>query len=74
LTRFVRDRAETLYHPVGTCTMGTGTDAVVSDRLRVHGLDDLWVADASIIPRIPSGHPNAVVVMIGEMAAELVRS
>jgi choline dehydrogenase len=74
LRRFVRDRAETLYHPVGTCRMGADRDAVVSDRLGVHGVADLWVADASVMPGLPTGHPNAATVMIGERAAELVRS
>jgi choline dehydrogenase len=74
LHRFVRERAETLYHPVGTCRMGADRDAVVSDRLRVHGVSDLWVADAAVMPGLPTGHPNAATVMIGERAAELVRA
>src|SRR5262249_12972420 len=74
LRRFVRGRADTVYSPAGTCRMGAGRDAGVSDRLRVHGVSDLWVADASVMPRLPTGHPNAATVMIGERAAELVRS
>ncbi|MBM4188605.1 MAG: choline dehydrogenase [Gemmatimonadetes bacterium] len=69
---FVRARSETLYHPVGTCRMGADPDAVVSDRLAVHGVDDLWIADASVMPTITTGHPNAAVVAIGERAARLV--
>jgi choline dehydrogenase len=73
LSRFVRERAETLYHPVGTCRMGADQEAVVNDALQVHGVLDLWIADASVMPLIPTGHPNAATVMIGERAAELVR-
>ncbi|MDP1860145.1 MAG: GMC family oxidoreductase N-terminal domain-containing protein [Gemmatimonadaceae bacterium] len=73
IRKFVRDRSETLYHPVGSCRMGSGSDAVVSDRLKVHGLDDLWVADASIMPSITSGHTHAPTVMIAEHAADLLR-
>ena len=52
--------------------MGSGPDAVVNDRLKVHGVDDLWVADASIMPSITSGHTNAPTVLIAERAAELI--
>jgi choline dehydrogenase len=72
LTRFIRSKAETLYHPVGTCRMGADTDSVVSPRLAVHGFDDLWVADASIMPTITRSHTHAPTVMIGERAAELL--
>ncbi len=72
LRRLVRDRSETLYHPVGSCRMGSGPDTVVDDRLQVHGLDDLWVADASVMPSITSGHTHAPTVMIGEHAARLI--
>jgi choline dehydrogenase len=70
----VRRRSQTLYHPVGTCRMGTGADSVVSDRLLVHGIDDLWVADASVMPAISTGHTHAPVVAIAERAADLVRA
>ena len=73
IRKFVRDRSETLYHPVGSCRMGSGADAVVSDRLKVHGLDDLWIADASIMPSITSGHTHAPTVMIAERAAEFLQ-
>src|SRR5205814_3312448 len=52
------------YHPVGTCRMGTGPDAVVDPSLRVHGLAGLRVADASVMPVIPNAHPNATVLAI----------
>lgn len=61
-----------LLHAVGTCRMGTGTDAVVDPQLRVHGIRDLRVIDASIMPRIVSGNTNAATVMIGEKGADLL--
>lgn len=69
---FIRQRCETLYHPVGTCKMGNDPAAVVDDRLRVRGVRGLRVADASIMPTIIGGHTHAVAVMIGEKAAEMV--
>lgn len=73
LVEFVRANAGTLWHPVGTCAMGTGTMAVVDDQLRVRGVDGLRVADASVMPNIVAGNTNAACIMIGERAAELVR-
>ena len=70
---FVRRRAETVYHPVGSCRMGDDETSVVDTELRVRGVDGLRVADASIIPRIISGNTNAPVVMIAERAADLIR-
>ena len=72
LTAHVRDHAETLYHPVGTCRMGTGDDTVVDLDLKVHGLQGLRVADASVMPRINRGHTQAPAYMIGEKAADLI--
>jgi choline dehydrogenase len=69
---FVREVAETTYHPVGTCKMGTDPMAVVDDQLRVRGLDGLRVADASIMPTLTSGNTNAPAIMIGEKAADMV--
>lgn len=62
----------TIFHPCGTCKMGTGADAVVDSRLRVHGVAGLRVADASIMPDIVSGNTNAAVIMIAEKAADLI--
>ena len=70
---FVRSRADTIYHPVGTCRMGPGPDDVVDTRLRVRGIAGLRVADASVMPSIVSGNTNAPVIMIGERAAAFAR-
>jgi choline dehydrogenase len=70
---FIRNRAETLYHPVGTCKMGVDPLAVVDPRLRVHGCRGLRVADASIMPIIPNGNTNAPSIMIGEKATDLLK-
>jgi choline dehydrogenase len=69
---WVRQVAETTYHPVGTCKMGPDGLAVVDARLRVHGIDGLRIADASIMPTLTSGNTNAPAIMIGEKAADMV--
>ncbi len=69
---FARRNGQTIYHPVGTCSMGTGPDAVVDERLRVHGLAGLRVIDASIMPTEVSGNTQAAVMMIAEKGADLV--
>jgi choline dehydrogenase len=74
LRDFVRANVHTIYHPVGTCRMGTDAGAVVDSALRVHGVDGLRVVDASVMPTIPRGHTLAATVMIGEKAADLVRA
>jgi choline dehydrogenase len=63
---------QTVYHPTSTCRMGADPRAVVDPQLRVRGVDGLWVADASVMPAVPRGHPNAVVAMIAYRAAEMV--
>ncbi len=73
LTAHVRRTVQTLYHPVGTCRIGTDDLAVVDPRLRVHGFDGLWVADASVMPTVPRGHTQATAMAIGDrFARELV--
>ena len=71
---FVRRKAETIYHPVGTCRMGRDADAVVDANLRVHGLDGLSVVDASIMPTLPGGNTNAPTIMIAEVASDLLKA
>ena len=69
---FVRAEAESVYHPVGTCKMGADEMAVVDERLRVHGVKALRVADASIMPTITSGNTNAPTIMIAEKCADML--
>jgi choline dehydrogenase len=69
---WVKRAAETTYHPVGTCKMGSDPMAVVDAQLRVHGIAGLRVADASIMPTLTSGNTNAPSIMIGEKAADMV--
>jgi len=63
---------QTVYHPTSTCRMGSDQGAVVDSELQVRGVERLWVADASVMPSVPRGHPNAVVAMIAERAARWV--
>ncbi len=73
IEQYIRENAETGFHPSGTCRMGPGSNAVVDDDLKVHGIKGLRVADASIFPTIPSGNTNAACIMVGEKAAELIK-
>ncbi len=72
MEEYIRQHASTIYHPVGTCKMGSDALAVVDDRLRVYGTDGLRVIDASIMPRITSGNTNAPTIAIAERAADMV--
>ena len=73
LLDYARRRGGTVYHPTSTCKMGIDPMAVVDPELRVHGIDALRVADASIMPTVVSGNTNAATIMIGERAADMVR-
>jgi choline dehydrogenase-like flavoprotein len=68
----IRRLAESVFHPTGTCRMGSDADAVVDEQLRVRGVAGLRVADASIMPRITSANTNAPTIMIGEKAAAMI--
>jgi choline dehydrogenase len=72
LSQWVRQNAESIYHPVGTCKMGLDALAVVDPRLRVHGLQGLRVVDASVMPSLIGGNTNAAVTMIGEKGAAMI--
>jgi choline dehydrogenase len=72
LVDFIRNKGITVYHPVGTCKMGSDPDAVVDQQLRVHGMQSLRVIDASVMPVVTSGNTNAPVIMVAEKAADMI--
>lgn len=71
---YIRDTAQSVYHPVGTCQIGMGDDAVVDPDLRVRGITGLRVIDASVMPRITSSNTNAPTIMVAEKGADLILS
>src|SRR3990167_950585 len=72
ILEFAAGEMQTVYHPSSTCRMGSDARAVVDSNLRVRGVEGLWVADASVMPSVPRGHPNAVVAMIAQRAADWI--
>jgi choline dehydrogenase len=74
LSAYVRARAETLYHPVGTCKMGNDPGSVVNSKLQVYGVTGLRVVDASVMPTIPRGNTNGPTIMIAEKAARILQA
>ena len=74
LVKAASNHSQTIFHPVGTCKMGSGEEAVVNEKLFIHGLENLRVVDASIMPNITSGNTNAPTIMIAEKASDMILS
>ena len=72
IDQWIRETATTDYHPSGTCKMGKGSDAVVDEDLKVHGFENLYVVDASVMPDVVSANLNAPTQMIAEKASDII--
>jgi choline dehydrogenase len=72
LLAFARARGQTIFHPSGTCRMGSDSEAVVDPRLRVRGVHGVWVVDCSVMPTLISGNTNVPAIMIGEKASDMI--